>query len=141
MIFLPDINVWLALAFERHVHHEAACVWFQALQGDLCAFCRMTQQGFLRLATNPKAVGADAVSLADAWNLYDALHADPLVVFAGEPTGIEPLWRGYTQHHSFSPSVWNDAYLAAFARTAGHELVTFDRGFSRFDGLRHTILR
>lgn len=140
MSFLPDINVWLALAFERHVHHEAARVWFEALQGDLCAFCRMTQQGFLRLATNPKAVGADAVSLADAWKLYDALHDDPLVGFAGEPTGIEPLWRSYTQHHSFSHSVWNDAYLAAFARTAGHELVTFDRGFSRFDGLRCTIL-
>jgi predicted nucleic acid-binding protein len=54
-MFLPDINVWLALAFESHVHHEVAKGWLEGLSSEGCAFCRTTQQGFLRLATNPKA--------------------------------------------------------------------------------------
>jgi hypothetical protein len=42
---LPDINVWLALTFDSHVHHPAAKVWFDALADEHCFFCRMTQQG------------------------------------------------------------------------------------------------
>jgi toxin-antitoxin system PIN domain toxin len=100
----------------------------------------MTQQGFLRLVTNPKAIGEQAVSLPDAWRLYDALIRDPRVAFAREPAGIEPLWRSYTASESFSPKIWNDAYLAAFARAAGFQLVTFDRGFARFANLNCRIL-
>ena len=33
-----------------------------------------------------------------------------------------------------------EAYLAAFAMTANLQLVTFDKGFSRFAGLTCTIL-
>ena len=74
-MFLPDVNLWLALAFESHIHHAAASHWFEGLLNDGCTFCRLTQQGFLRLATNPKAFGAEAVPMADAWRLYDALSA------------------------------------------------------------------
>jgi uncharacterized protein len=72
--------------------------------------------------------------------MYDALLVDPRISFAGEPPGVELLWRGYTQHGSFSPNLWNDAYLAAFARAAGYELVTFDKGFSRYTDVKCTIL-
>jgi predicted nucleic acid-binding protein len=37
-MFLPDINVWLALAFEAHFHHLAAKAWFNALPDDASAF-------------------------------------------------------------------------------------------------------
>ena len=140
MIFLPDVNLWLALAFESHVHHAAAKAWFDNLTSDGCAFCRMTQQGFLRLATNPKAFGEEAVTLAEAWQLYDAFMADPRVSFVQEPGGIEPLWRDYTQRRTFSPKVWNDAYLAAFARAAQYELSTFDHGFAEFKDLKCMLL-
>ena len=139
-MFLPDINLWLALAFESHVHHAVARDWFESLSSDGCSFCRLTQQGFLRLATNPKAFGADAVTLADAWRLYDTFLGDPRISFTVEPDGIEPIWRGYTQHQSFSPKVWNDAFLAAFARAADYQLITFDKGFSQYARVKCTIL-
>jgi predicted nucleic acid-binding protein len=41
---------------------------------------------------------------------------------------------------TFSPKVWNDAFLAALAMTAGFDLVTFDKGFAQYAGLRFTIL-
>jgi len=36
--------------------------------------------------------------------------------------------------------VWNDAYLAAFAQAAGLEIITFDQGFSQYDGVNSVIL-
>jgi predicted nucleic acid-binding protein len=61
-MFLPDVNLWLALVFDAHVHHVAAKSWYDGLSDVACCFCRTTQQGFLRLATNPKAFGDDALS-------------------------------------------------------------------------------
>jgi len=139
-MILPDVNLWLALAFEAHVHHVAARTWFETVKQENCAFCRMTQQGFLRLATNPRAFGPQAVSLTDAWRLYDAFMYDPRIEYAEEPSGVEDLWRTYTQGGSFSPKVWNDAFLAAFAKAASLQLVTFDQGFAKYKGVNCTIL-
>lgn len=100
----------------------------------------MTQQGFLRLASNPKVFGSSALTLADAWNAYDVVQCDPLIAYHEEPAGIEAAWRNLTNAHTFAPHVWNDAYLAAFALTAGLQIVTFDKGFSKFAGLTCTIL-
>jgi uncharacterized protein len=140
-MLLPDINVWLALTFDSHIHHPAAKSWFDGLPNDtVCCFCRLTQQGFLRLATNRSVFGKDAVTLPDAWQLYDLFLSDPRISFAEEPAQIETHWRTYTQSRSFSPQVWNDAYLAAFALAGGLELVTFDRGFAQYQNVSSIIL-
>jgi toxin-antitoxin system PIN domain toxin len=139
-MLLPDINVWLALTFDSHIHHPAAKVWYDGLSGEVCCFCRLTQQGFLRLATNPSVFGKHAVTLPEAWQKYDTFLSDPRVSFLDEPAGVENHWRSFTRTQSFSPHVWNDAYLAAFAQTAQLELVTFDKGFSRYQSVQCTIL-
>lgn len=128
---LLDVNVWVGLAFQRHVHHASAAGWFRAARGP-CVFCRVTQAGFLRLASNPSALGTAAVPLTEAWRAYDSFMADPRVAFSEEPAGIEAVWRSNTQGLTFSPKIWMDAYLAAFAELAGFEVVTFDRGFARY---------
>jgi hypothetical protein len=43
-MLLPDVNVWLALTFDSHVHHPAAKTWFDGLADEVCFFCRLTQQ-------------------------------------------------------------------------------------------------
>lgn len=100
----------------------------------------MTQQGFLRLASNPKAFASDALSLPEAWNAFDTLMSDKRVTFEGEPPAVEAAWRQLTGEESFSAKTWNDAFLAAFANTAALELVTFDRGFQRYPGLSLRLL-
>jgi predicted nucleic acid-binding protein len=52
MTYLPDVNVWIALAADRHALHRAARHWFSRLVDEKLAFCRLTQLGFLRLLTN-----------------------------------------------------------------------------------------
>jgi toxin-antitoxin system PIN domain toxin len=137
---LLDVNVWLALAFQRHTHHPAAARWFGRTAAG-CVFCRLTQAGFLRLATSASAIGPAAVKMADAWRAYDIFRADPKILYADEPAGLESVWRTNTQNLSFSPKVWNDAYLAAFAQLAGLEVVTFDQGFAQFSKIKLTILK
>ncbi|MSR33152.1 MAG: hypothetical protein EXR99_16840 [Gemmataceae bacterium] len=62
-MYLPDINIWLALAFSSHQHHKPARAWFDELSaGRLCHFCRFTQKGFLRLANNPNIFPQAAVT-------------------------------------------------------------------------------
>lgn len=100
----------------------------------------MTQQGFLRLATNPKVFRQETLTMHEAWQLYDKLFDDPRVVYAEEPGSVEIIWRSFTQGQTFSPKVWNDAYLAAFAQAADFELLTFDKGFSQYQNTRRTIL-
>jgi hypothetical protein len=137
---LPDINFWLALAFQSHMHHPSAKAWMASAGPQSCSFCRVTQMGFLRLSTNPKVFPLDALPLDEAWRAYDELLRDERVAYADEPEEIESAWRNATRRKTFSTNLWSDAYLAAFARAADWEVVTFDRGFSQFKDLRHTIL-
>lgn len=139
-LLLPDVNVWVALSFSSHVHHLSANAWFKSLSNESLFFCRMTQQGFLRLATNAKVLPTTAVSLKRAWQLYDTILTDPRITFTAEPPNLESQWRSFTQGNTFSPNVWNDAYLAAFSVAGNYELVTFDKGFARYSGLPHTLL-
>ena len=88
-MLLLDINVWLALTFDVHVHHASAKTWFDGLTDELCFFCRMTQQGFLRLATNQKIDGPDTLTLSEAWDQFDLFMGDPRVSFVAEPAGVE----------------------------------------------------
>ena len=92
-MYLPDINVWLALVFEAHVHHDRAKQWFNEIADDTCFVCRITQSGLLRLATNPVVFRDDTMTLAEAWSTYDLLLSDPRVAYSAEPLGLEHLWR------------------------------------------------
>jgi toxin-antitoxin system PIN domain toxin len=139
-MLLPDVNVWLALTFDSHVHHPAAKKWFDAISGETCLFCRATQQGFLRLSTNPSVFGNHALTMADAWQKYDLLQTDPCVSYVEEPLYLEQHWRSLTGQSTHSPNVWTDAYLAAFSIAGSHELVSFDKGFAQYAGTMCKIL-
>ena len=132
-MFLPDVNVLLALAFEAHAHHSVAAEWFGGV--DKCAVCRVTQSAFLRLASNPSLFGEEALSLSESWSCYDSLMQDERFDFALEPLGLEQLWRRLTMIDSYSPKVWTNRYLAAFAITGSLILVSFDTAFQYISDL------
>ena len=136
---LADINIWLALAFEVHGHHERALRWFDQAAPQSCAMCRFVQYGFLRLASDPAVFGEEAVTLPVAWGLYDQLLADDRVSYLTEPLELEQAWRRHTATDTYSHKVWADGYLAAFADAAGIGVVSFDKGFEEFDGVISTI--
>jgi predicted nucleic acid-binding protein len=64
----PDINVWVALTYEGHVHHTTAATWFTELPPDVTlAFCRFTQLGLLRLLTTAVVKGPATKDWADSF--------------------------------------------------------------------------
>ncbi|MBN2439960.1 MAG: PIN domain-containing protein [Spirochaetales bacterium] len=140
-MFLPDINIWLSLIFEVHAHHNIVQSWFDEAEDNCCVMCRMTQQGLLRLSTNPSLFGKESITMAKAWEVYDKLLHDPRIFFMNEPEGLESLWRIYTLHLTYSPKAWNDAYLAAFAKCMGLMVVTLDKGFKQYTDLKCLLLR
>ena len=125
----PDINVWLALTYEGHVHHRTVATWFATLNPAVSLdFCRLTQLGLLRLLTTEAVMGDEVMTQPQAWAAYDQWHRDPRVELLDEPAEIEARFRALTRLRQPATKDWADSYLAAFA-TAGHlTLVTFDRG-------------
>ena len=72
--------------------------------------------------------------------MYDTILRDDRFRYHAEPDATEVALRRFTQTRQKSPRLWQDAYLAAFAVTAGLQLVSFDRGFRQFAGLELTLL-
>jgi uncharacterized protein len=60
MSFWPDVNIWIALTSNRHVHHAPANEWPQGIDSGQIVFCRISELGFLRLLINPHVMGKDA---------------------------------------------------------------------------------
>jgi toxin-antitoxin system PIN domain toxin len=127
MLNFLDVNVLLALLWDRHVHSELARRWFDQTSDGESVFCRFAQLTVLRLLTTESVMGGDTSSMAAAWTAWDVLAADSRLLFMPEPIAIEIELRSRSRLPSRSPKVWADAYLLAFASTAGLTLVSFDR--------------
>lgn len=140
---LVDTNVWVALALSTHPFHLAVHDWLADQAGNVnVLFCRATQQSLLRLLTTESVTRPFGIALtnAAAWAVYDGLRADPRIAFAPEPPDLERHWRRLATRDLASPKLWMDAYLAAFALAADSELVTTDKAFAQFEGLKVTVL-
>jgi toxin-antitoxin system PIN domain toxin len=137
---LLDVNVWLAGAWLRHIHHHVARRWIDAADDEL-VFCRVTEMALLRLLTNSAVLGSEARTRRQAWDLVLALQADPRVRFLQEPAGLAPLWMTYSKRDDHSHLLWTDDYLAAFAQAGQLEFVTFDRKSpDRYPAVRTHVL-
>jgi toxin-antitoxin system PIN domain toxin len=124
----PDINVWLALTYEGHVHHVMARAWFDSIDQDSrLFFCRFTQLGLLRLLSAQSIMGDEVMNQQEAWGAYDRWLQDERVELIDEPLGLEALFRTLTRLRHPAPQDWADSYLAAFAAASHLTLVTFDR--------------
>jgi predicted nucleic acid-binding protein len=50
------------------------------------------------------------------------------------------VFERFTRGRSFTPRLWTDVYLAAYAQASGLVLVSFDQGFRQFDGLTCQVI-
>lgn len=125
-VALLDVNVLLALFNPKHTHHEIAHDWFADNQYRGWATCPATQNGFVRVLSNP-ASGAGPFRPAEVvaflqrfcsvkehtfWT--DAVSLSDTKLF--EPSFI----RGHRQV--------SDIYLLGLAKKMGGYLATFDQG-------------
>jgi toxin-antitoxin system PIN domain toxin len=135
---LLDVNVLVALMYERHPHSSIAVQWLEArsTDEDQILTCRVTQMGALRLTTMRSVMGDDLLSATTFWKAWSKLVSDSRFAFVGEPSGFEEQWRNLTKTISQGSSAGTDWYLAALAIAGGWTFVTFDKTIPRVDGLK-----
>lgn len=134
---LLDSNVWLAAAFSEHPAHAVSRrVLCSASADEPALWCRATQQSFLRLASTPvitQAYGVPKTSNGDAWAALQTFLALPQVDVIDEPPELARTWSQLGAIEQAAPKRWMDAYLAAFAITAGLPLISLDQDFHLFE--------
>ncbi len=128
MIFFPDVNVLIALAWPNHLHHSDAHRWFSdTINGteNSWATSPLTQTAFIRISSNPRIIH-DAVPVREAQTILDAYIQHPAHVFWADTLDASVLAK-------LPPSMLQghrqvtDAYLLSLAFQNSGVLVTFDK--------------
>lgn len=130
-MYLLDINVLIALAWDDHEHHVRAHVWFGRLASESFATCNVTQSGFVRLSLNPKVVHCQ-IGMADVFEKLKSFTQHPNHSFC-EDGALQtelPQWQRVTGHTQVT-----DTNLLLIAHRHGRKFVTLDDGIeSRLQG-------
>lgn len=131
--YLLDVNVLIALAEPKHVHHQAVMRWFNTpgLDWGLCAF---TEAGFLRVATHPIA---GSYTLAESTAVLASLTNHPGYRFWPISTGWATLAAPF-QERVFGHQQITDAYLLGLAVKENGVLVTLDKAIKFLAGAAYS---
>jgi uncharacterized protein len=120
---LLDVNVLVALFDAAHVHHEAAHDWFADNRTNGWATCAITENGFLRVLTNPQSgVTERAPVILESLRTFCASGHH---VFWPDELSLRDdvfdlsIAQGHRQ--------LTDIYLLGLAAKMGGVLATFDR--------------
>jgi uncharacterized protein len=136
-VILADINVLVYAHRQDLPQHDRLSAWLgeEVESGRSFGLCDTSLTGFLRVVTNgriftnPTPLGEALLSIEELREQPGAVHLSP----------GSRHWGIFTELCSTVGARANDipdAYLAALAIESGSELVTADRGFGRFPGLR-----
>lgn len=134
---IVDANVLLYAVNPDSQHHESAKDWLErSLSGsDQVGFAWNALLAFVRLATK-QVVFAHPLTPDEAMGLVDDwLRANSAEVVNPGPAHALHL-RALLSQVGTAANLTNDAHLAALALEHGASVVTYDRDFARFPGLR-----
>jgi toxin-antitoxin system PIN domain toxin len=126
---LLDVNVLLAMFDEDHVHHERAHAWWDLNNGDGWASCPLTQNGFVRIFSQPSYRGG-GTSAAAGLDLLREASSKSDHVFWSDDISLLDVDR-FNPERILGPKQLTDIYLLGLAVKNGGQLVTFDRAISR----------
>lgn len=134
---LLDVNVVLPAHRADHPDHVAARNWLDALLASREQFGVpwMVWWSFLRLSSHPRVFPVPT-PVDEAFEFIQAIRAQPGHISV-EPAAdhLDCLGR-VCQLGEATADLVPDAVFAALAVEHGGELVSFDRDFARFPGLR-----
>jgi uncharacterized protein len=121
---LLDVNVLLALLDSDHVDHERARDWINAEIRHGWASCAITQNGFVRIISQPRYPSPVFPAVA----LERLAHAAATEYHEFWPCSVSLLDEGVVDRSRLhGPRQVTDAYLLALAISRGGRFVTFDQ--------------
>lgn len=121
---LLDVNVLIALLDAGHIHHALAMSWLEREIGYGWASCPITQNGCVRIMSQPNYPGALPAAQVAA-RLSEASAGTEHEFWADNVNLLEAGlfdWSRILGHRQVT-----DAYLLSLAVHNGGRLVTFDR--------------
>jgi len=121
---LLDVNVLVALLDGGHLHHGLAMDWLEANQGSGWASCPLTQNGCIRILSQPTYPNTQPP--ARVAQRLAAAAAHPSHVFWPDDLSLLDAGR-LTWERVLVPRHITDVYLLALAVRHGGVFVTFDR--------------
>jgi toxin-antitoxin system PIN domain toxin len=124
---LLDVNLLVALFDEEHVHHDRAQAWWAHNTAFGWASCPLTQNGFLRVMSQPNY--PNPISIAFAANLLTEQIA--MTDHVQWPNDISLLDEElFIRTHMLGPRQLTDIYLLGLAVRNNGRLATFDSAIS-----------
>lgn len=137
---IVDANVLLYAVDSASAHHEDALAWLDAsLAGaEAVGLAWVALLAFVRISTNraafpTPATADDAVTQVEVW--LDA----PAAVVAHPTARHASVLGALLRDAGTAGNLSTDAHLAALAIEHRAQIVSYDRDFARFPGIRHRL--
>ncbi len=125
MAYLLDVNLLIAISDRDHVHHNVSKKWFKENSPNGWATCPITENGFVRVISNPKYPGnpgppSKVIPLLNALISVPGhqFWADDISIVADNPIEL----TDETSSNSIT-----DLYLLALASNSKGKLATLDQ--------------
>lgn len=124
---LLDVNVLIALLDENHAHHATVSDWFSGHIEHGWASCPLTQNGCVRIVSQPRY--PNALGVADAvMRLKDAVSTRWHQFLQDDVSLLDD--SVVDRRQLLGPRQLTDVYLLALAVAHGVRLVTLDKSVS-----------
>lgn len=138
---LFDVNVLIALFDPAHIHHEQAHTWLANNLEAGWATCPITQNGCIRVLSQPKYPNAITVSEATR-RLRQAISQANHEFWHDDLSIVES--SHFRDDHIQSPRQLTDLYLLGLAVQHNGRLITFDRSINTAPvvgvGVQHLVV-
>jgi uncharacterized protein len=136
-MLLIDVNVWINASHKEAVQHEIYERWLAETYRAAIPYAvtDLVAAAFLRITTNPKA-------FIIPYTMEQAVLAWDDIISRSMCTWISPAethwarFRNLCKVSAVRGNLVNDAWLAALAIEHNCELISADRDFAKFPGLR-----
>lgn len=141
-MIIPDLNILLYAVDSASPRHKQAALWLEETLNagrESVGIPWIVHLGFLRLVTNPRIFTRPlTVDAACSW--LESLEAHPSVCMLNPGPAHPGILRHLLLLLGTGANLVTDAHLAALAIEQNATLVTGDRDFERFTGLKVKLL-
>jgi len=137
---IVDANVLLYAVDSTSAHHEASLTWLdRSLAGaEAVGLAWVALLGFIRIATSRSAFPSP-LTVDEVFAQVESWLGAPAAVVAQPTARHAGVLGGLLREAGTAGNLSTDAHLAALAIEHGAEIVSYDRDFARFAGVRHRL--